>query len=1127
MQASPAPEDNLGSHCKVGPCGYLYFYPLDGFPIREASLLGTGYHGHKALTLPLLCGLTVENGFSFNVKALHRRPDPNTGLLRATCFHRDAYVFHNATAIPPVFSGPGLELLCDETREVYGYDAYSPPVDARETKVEEYFPSELDPSAYVGAAIVTEAFKERLYSGNLVVILSLKREVSIGGYASICIPLYDREVFPGGVAKSAVFFNKALSKCMYETLYTGLAQSLRLRRVDEFISAMERQSLHDQIKVPKVAHLKEFNAATLSHPESSAVMIVDTASCELATSYGPAMIDAVQEPPTGIRYDAWPVFEGCENEDARLKALHGFNALLAPHAAAQIFSTNSVLYVSGVSKSTQGGRDNTYNSFFITHGLGSLQEGTWDQNRQPVFSGWAGPDVTGSSGPGNYSVEHLVFAASFSPNLLARYAYYLQFCQGQKSSLNQSHEIGSYVAGAATSSVCSLCEGSTPAVCLNTLFFRLRDRFPPVTSTHRRDPYVITGASGAYNETDFLGNFLNFVDRDDDGQRVEDEPRYTYWQLNQNLIERLSRLGIDGDGNCERDPKTARDFMKLLKDVDQAVDAEVVQFMGSMAKNNVGYKDLIKSCYHILQYSCNPYAQAPCTVFLQLFYRSMFTILQDIALPICMCYENDNPGLGQSAQEWLKGHYQTLCTNFRSLAVDKGTLTAKEVKVVHPEPTSDVADLDAAIKGRVMVQRLTVRMSKVLMLCPKNIKIKNRIVFTGENSLLQNNFIKSTAHRDNYIINGPYIKLLNNYHKVLFPETKLSCLYLWHNFARKRTLPIPPGGDNAEYSDLALFVDSGSRAHEQANVIDIVPGDLITYAKQRMNNSILKACGQTQFFISLLHALVPKIQTVPARDYPHVLGGDVKLTSSEDYTRQISNMTAKTFVCTVTDVFSEVSRARPIITLPLTVNKYTGVNGNSQIFQAGNLGYFMGRGVDRNLLPGQSLGLKKQMGGVSMRKKFVFATPTLGLTSKRRPQMSVSFEIEKIRSTLEAIISQKQEEDSVVDVVCKLVECLGEACASLTLADAEYLLGRYSILASCVLESLEKLAAAGVEWNTEVARDFLDSLASEHLAAGETFISIEEPVLIPASGGLSIGSHGTSTVRRKRRLGTALQTLDV
>ncbi len=84
-----------------------------------------------------------------------------------------------------------------------------------------------------------------------------------------------------------------------------------------------------------------------------------------------------------------------------------------------------------------------------------------------------------------------------------------------------------------------------------------------------------------------------------------------------------------------------------------------------------------------------------------------------------------------------------------------------------------------SLQGRVYGRRLPVRMSKVLMLCPRNIKIKNRVVFTGENAALQNSFIKSTTRRENYIINGPYMKFLNTYHKTLFPDTKLSSLYLW------------------------------------------------------------------------------------------------------------------------------------------------------------------------------------------------------------------------------------------------------------------------------------------------------------------------------------------------------------
>ncbi len=268
-----------------------------------------------------------------------------------------------------------------------------------------------------------------------------------------------------------------------------------------------------------------------------------------------------------------------------------------------------------------------------------------------------------------------------------------------------------------------------------------------------------------------MGNFLNFIDKEDDGQRPDDEPRYTYWQLNQNLLERLSRLGIDAEGKLEKEPHGPRDFVKMFKDVDAAVDAEVVQFMNSMAKNNITYKDLVKSCYHVMQYSCNPFAQPACPVFTQLFYRSLLTILQDISLPICMCYENDNPGLGQSPPEWLKGHYQTLCTNFRSLAIDKGVLTAKEAKVVHGEPTCDLPDLDLTPVPETGSYVAGAAASPMCSLC------EGRAPAVCLNTLffrLRDRFppVMSTQRRDPYVISGAS----GSYNETDFLGNFLNCL---------------------------------------------------------------------------------------------------------------------------------------------------------------------------------------------------------------------------------------------------------------------------------------------------------------------------------------------------------------
>ena len=165
-----------------------------------------------------------------------------------------------------------------------------------------------------------------------------------------------------------------------------------------------------------------------------------------------------------------------------------------------------------------------------------------------------------------------------------------------------------------------------------------------------------------------------------------------------------------------------------------------------------------------------------------------------------------------------------------------------------------------------------------------------------------------------------------------------------------------------------------------------------------------------------------------------------------------------------------------------------------------------------------------------MRKKFVFATPTLGLTVKRRTQAATTYEIENLRAGLEALISQKQEEDCVFDVVCNLVDAMGEACASLTRDDAEYLLGRFSVLADSVLETLATIASSGIEWTAGAARDFLEGVWGGPGAAQDNFISVAEPVSTAsqASAGLLLGGGGRgSGGRRKRRLATVLPGLEV
>ncbi|ARW78073.1 single-stranded DNA-binding protein [Common bottlenose dolphin gammaherpesvirus 1 strain Sarasota] len=1134
QQAQIPPEDNIASRSQVGPCGYIYLYPADDFPVEEASLLGNLYVGGRVLSLPLLQGLTVEKGFNFNVKAAYRKVDATTLSVKVTSYHHEALIFHNVEAFKPIFAGPGLEELCDAARGLFGFAPFTAPGGgAKEFSVQDLRGPFL-PAQCICAAVVTEGFKERLYYGKLIPLPSQIQEVKIGSWTAFKVPLYDQDLFPQHHASMKKFYRDAVSRYLYESLYTNLAMAFRVRNVPALIAAVENQFMHDQYKLPKVSAFKEYPEYATKHPNASSLMIVDGVATELAMSYGLSFIEAPQEVPPTLDYENWPILAACGTPKDRLDALTEWNAQQAAHVNVHVMSTNSVLYVTRVQKQTaaQNKNENVYNSFYLANGLGHATDATFSETGQPAFGGLPASALD----DGAFTLEHLAYAACFSPHLLARYCYYLQFCQHQRSASNPSYNVSQYVGTAANTDACSVCHGACPASCIQTLFYRLKDRFPPVNGGHRRDPYVISGVTGFYNELDYLGNFASFKDKDEDSVQVEDAPKYTYWQLTQSLLEKLEGLGIreSQDEGAGETITNIRTFIQTFKDIDSVVDSEVSKFVGSLMKNNVNFKETVKSVHHIIQFCCNPYWLPPCSVFLNLYYRCLLTILQDISLPSCMMYETDNPAIGHVPSDWLKMHYQTLWTNFKGLALDKGVLTGNEYRVVHKDVFCDFFDVDAAGSDVFAPVKLQVRISRALIVAPKNVKVKSRIVFsgTGGSEALQSSYVKQAGKKDNYIICGPYMKFLNAYHRKLFPGATISALFLWHTFSQKRKMPMIGGVTKEDMVELVTFVDAGSRIHEEVNVIDTVPDSFVAYAKQRLNNAILRACGQVQYYINTIHCLLPKAQATAAYEYPHVLG-EQNISSVSHYMSAVQGLVCTTVQTTLREGVSTVGKLRPLVTLPMVVNKYTGVSGNNQVFHCGNLGYFMGRGVDRNLLHDPS-GFRKQNPTAFMRKRHLFMTPLTGnLLKKSASNFSVPFEMETLRRNIQNLLQDKQGDPALFkSIILELVQGLGEGCAALTLDDLHYYLDSFDLIAEEILSRIQVMSEACGPWTPQWAEEQLSAMDADEQHSMETFEFVDLSNIADDAGAPAPMEDFVSPVMgpgnsRKRKINSVLGALDL
>lgn len=1074
-------EDNLASRAPISPCGFIYCYSVDQFPIAEASLLANKHVDSSVFALPLLYGLTVDDEFQCNVKAIHKKINTNTLAVKVSSFHREIIIFHNGQLFNSIFLGPGLETVCNEARDLFGFSKFTPRSLPDTLVTKDLFPFLEDPAKWIMGVVVTEAFKERLFWGKLCICSALVQETQVGDCHAFKLPLFDMEMIVT-CDNLPLFYFKEVSQYLYNSLYTAVAQAIRVKDVDAIISALEEQTMRDKYKIPKVSHIKIYPTQPKNN-EFEQLMIIDALSSELALSYGMSFLEGPQETTDIMHYSQWPILEGCVSSEEKIQALTKWNANMALHINAHIFSVNSVLYLTKVLRqAAKPGKveSNSLNSFYLQHGLGYLTEPMQKENGDTCFSKMSWEKLVGQI----YTIHHLAYAASMSPQTLARHCFYLQFAQNQKASTNQSFNIPNYVGTTANTSICHLCSGNYPGSCLNTLFFRLKDRFPSVLSPQKRDPYILSGVVSPYNDLDYLGNFATFKEKDDD--HGDDTQRYTYWQMTQNLMERLDSLGISDD--VLNNIKDVHSFIKTFKDIDSSVEAEALKFINSLVKNNVNFRESIKASHHVFQYYTNVFWQPPCSAFLLLYYKTILTVIQDICFPLCMTYEQENPGMGMMPSDWLKSHFQTVWTNFKAMCFDKGIMTGSEMRVVHKEQICEYYDIDLAVQGNLVPAKYQVKISRASLLCPKQLKIKNRVLFTnsGGAEAMQANFIKNGIKKD-YILNGPYAKFLCTLHKNLFPSSKMSALYMWHTFTQKKKLPVLPGVNEADLKEFGNFIDTNSKLYEESNVIDIIPNCITSYAKLKLNNVILRHCGQTQFYISTIQPFLSCVNNMPGSEFPHVLGSQ-KISSPEDYCLQIGSKTVPIIQTTIKHNLAQYGKLRPIVTAPILINKYTGIKGNSDVFFCGSLGYFIGRGIDKNLL--QEFGNSRKNSVPSfMRKRYLFVSPMYDYLAKKPSNINSTFEIECLRKKILDIII-RCENYPLTEITLELVKALGPACKNITEQDVIFYMGDYHIFSEDVFQQINTLIQQGCDWSTEHATTLLKEDAD---CEPDTFIDFSQP----------------------------------
>nr|WGL40842.1 single-stranded DNA-binding protein UL29 [Psittacid alphaherpesvirus 6] len=166
-----------GVQVRGGPIGFLYARnrsDLESDPVL--SLLSAKSVDSDAVVMPLLKGVTVENGFCTNVAAVSGCKTTGLGggcgtsvKLLPTHYCPAVFGFYGFGAFSPSVLAPNLTIACENARKRYGFSPYTVPCpNAEETTGEELCSIlKLNPDETALYLVVTEAFKEAVYLCNV------------------------------------------------------------------------------------------------------------------------------------------------------------------------------------------------------------------------------------------------------------------------------------------------------------------------------------------------------------------------------------------------------------------------------------------------------------------------------------------------------------------------------------------------------------------------------------------------------------------------------------------------------------------------------------------------------------------------------------------------------------------------------------------------------------------------------------------------------------------------------------------------------------------------------------------------------------------------------------------------
>ncbi|AEV80918.1 single-stranded DNA-binding protein [Saimiriine betaherpesvirus 4] len=1139
-------DSELSAISPVGAAAYLYFMKIDERVNEILSVLSLCNKSSSVVIAPLLVDLTVDHDFSASVRTPVIRYDGGV-LTKVTSFCPFAIYFHNTEGIRSFCEDHGnVEELCHETRQRYGVESFQSDAERTSTDINALCSlMGLDANEVTVHVVVGHGLKEFLYAGQLIPCPEECVTVRIGDCEGVRVPLYPSTLFTASetdkdvndvslISTNAFVLDRGLyvpsvSEVLFYYLYTSWGQALRFSETTILIESALKQFVHDsQQSVKLTPHKKYFGymSQKLSNLEKDHLMLSDAVISELGFSFSSVFFDSAYSLSPSMIYSDWPLVMNAKNHQELMQSLIDLKLHFSTHVGALIFSGNSILYQNRLvffapSKGSVGGasgssQDALLRAIQFSNGLVGLCEDSYNDSRRIVKCQGL------ISKEDRYTPKHLALVCGTCPQLFSAVVWYLNRMSMYNTGTNGADALYNHIV-ACSSKMCSACGGRCCHTCYGTAFIRVQSRLPTIPKQPKKEPYVVTMFSRFMNDVDILGTFGRRYPSDakesagegksDDAMTVSNRSTSVdriYYLTKILEYCKKARLVDPVTGEDVFNIQTKSDFVSVVSALNTFIDDQAMSFVSEVRMKSS--RDEVMGSTQAFNLDLNPYALSFNPIFVYEYYRAVLAIIQNVALITATSYIVDNPLTVSSVSRWVNQHFQSIYGAFSTASARKGFLFVRDIKSSKTVDHDRLMDFDSYRHGRYTVIPTEVKLCRLSVYALNMFRVKNRPICRASKGMPGHVFFRRDGTVKRNPAKGCLGFLLYKYHERLFPECPLSCLQFWQRVCANAVPKNISIGDMGEFNNFIKFLLGVTSDYSEHDLTDVQPDSFLSYVENRFHNKFLFYYGFKDY-ITTLHGLTTRLTCQNHAQFPYLLGATPDFESVVQYMARIKDLKCENGVpapraATVAreSLMRTIFEQRSLVTVAFSIEKYTGSNSSKDIFQFGQIGYFVGSGVERSLNT-------SAMGSGDykfMRQRCVLATKLVDVLIRKPRRDNVLFDADLIKNrVMTALDSDNLEHDPELVAMAEIMssrEDLPERDDVLFFVDgveavADSMMSKFTVVSDrgvvdFSLESLEKVFSTGVESVSEEGvhdlssvfvnnvRDAARGSSSEQVAAG-------------------------------------------